>query len=316
MMKKVTIYIALFFGLAGWSQQKRIVLDWGYSTPQTKSTVVSRTTEKPLESTARFSAEENTYIEVWQDQSFATSGSARISNVSYETLSAVAYSSLDQNLLPNTINFKLSSSRARDQILTTLEFTPIVNDNGVIKKVKAFDLSYTSGGQSESQRNIGLTNSVLASGRWYQFQIDKTGAYRIDRNFLNSIGMDVNNIDPRNIKIYSHGGNMLPYLNSHNTDFDPPEIPIQVIGEADGVFDGNDYILFYGETQQYSEESDTHINLYDNNTYYYITADGGPGKRIPGYTEPLGNADLTISRFHDYQFHEVDDFNPGLVGRR
>jgi hypothetical protein len=316
MMRRIIICIVLLFGVTGWSQQKRIVLDWEQYTPQTKSVVATRTAEKPLESTARFSLEENTYVEVWQDNAFAATGSARISNVTYETLPTVAYATLDQNLIPRGINFKLASSRARDQILTTLEFTPIINDNGVIKKVTAFDISYSSGRQSETQRNFGLTNSVLATGRWYQFQIDKTGAYRINRNFLNSIGMDVNNIDPRNIKIYSHGGNMLPYRNSLNNDFDPPEIPIQVVGEADGSFDSNDFILFYGETQQYSEESDTHINLYDNNTYYYITADGGPGKRIPSYTEPLGNADFTISRFHDYQFHEVDDFNPGLVGRR
>src|SRR5690606_22487226 len=127
---------------------------------------------------------------------------------------------------------------------------------------------------------------------------------------------NVNDIDPRKIKIYGNGGNMLPYLNSENTAFDLPEIAIQVVGEADGSFDSNEYILFYGETQQYNEESNTHINLYDDNAYYFITADGADGKRILPYTEPTGNASSVITRYHNYQFHEIDQENPGLVGRR
>ena len=59
-----------------------------------------------------------------------------------------------------------------------------------------------------------LLNSVLASGDFYRIEIKETGIFKIDKNFLNSAGINTSNIDPRTIKIYGNGGRELPYLNS------------------------------------------------------------------------------------------------------
>ena len=75
--------------------------------------------------------------------------------------------------------------------------------------------------------------------------------------------------DPRNIKIYGHGGRMAPLLNSTPYEFDLTENAIQIIGEQDGVFDATDYILFYAEgVDNCNEESKTHLNLYEDLAYY------------------------------------------------
>src|SRR5690606_8075187 len=60
----------------------------------------------------------------------------------------------------------------------------------------------------------------------------------------------------------------------------------------------------------------THINVYDDNAIYFITADGENGKRVTNFVEPTGQTTTTINTFNDYQFFESDELNPPLVGRR
>ena len=160
-----------------------------------------------------------------------------------------------------------------------------------------------------------ISNSVLATGNWYKFKVEQTGVHRIDRDFLNNLGMNTDGINPRNLKIYGHGGKTLPFLNIDNTQLDLPETAIQVIGEADGSFDSGDFILFYGiSTLGYDEQNDTNINPYSNDSYYYITADGGNGLRVQAMNEPSGNPSEIITTFNDYKFHEEDEDSPAKVG--
>ena len=91
-----------------------------------------------------------------------------------------------------------------------------------------------------------VDNSVLSSGDWYKFKIEQTGVHILNKSFLNSIGMNTDGIDPRTIKVYGNGGKALPFKNIDNTVFDLMENSIQVVGELDGSFDTNDFILFYG----------------------------------------------------------------------
>ena len=57
-------------------------------------------------------------------------------------------------------------------------------------------------------------------------------------------------------------------------------------------------------------------NPYSDEAYYYITADGGSGRRILPMVEPSGNPSVAITQYHDYKFHEEDEFTPAKVGRQ
>jgi hypothetical protein len=110
---------------------------------------------------------------------------------------------------------------------------------------------------------------------------------------------------------------MLPLLNSIPYPIDLEENAIQFIGEEDGVFNENDYILFYAEgVDSWNEESLTHVNQFADRSYYYVTTSGSSGKRIQPYTEPVASPTLFLSNYDGYQFHEVDLFNAGKIGRR
>ncbi len=313
-MKTAFLYILLFSFSFVFSQTRRVQLNWEETSSKATSVNVSQKSSV-LKTNMFFTLEENKYVEQWVDDGFANPTSVVLSNIAYENISVNDIAGMDTSILPRDVQYTISSNYGRDIIYTSLSFSPIINQNGIYRKVVSFDISYQKSTPA-SNRNTALTNSVLASGNWYRFKIEKTGVHRLDRNFLNSLGMDVNNLDPRKLKIYGNGGNMLPLLNSENTDFDLAENAIQVIGEEDGSFDSGDFILFYGETQQFNEDSNTNINLYDDNAYYFITADGQNGNRISPYNEPSGNATTTISQFNDYQFFELDENNPALVGRR
>ncbi|MFN4199167.1 MAG: type IX secretion system sortase PorU, partial [Flavobacterium sp.] len=98
---------------------------------------------------------------------------------------------------------------------------------------------------------------------------------------------------------------------------DLQEVAIQVIGESDGVFNNDDFILMYAEgLDQWSEENRTNLNLYDTKSYYYVTFGGENGKRMQLLQEPEGPVTTNITTFNDYQFHERDLVNIGRLGRK
>ena len=91
--------------------------------------------------------------------------------------------------------------------------------------------------------------------------------YKIDKSFLDQLGINTNSIDPRKIRIFGHGGEMLSMKNTENFMLDPIENAIKVNGEDDGIFDNNDNIIFFAKgPDNYNSESDTHLNLYEEKT--------------------------------------------------
>ncbi|WP_319799964.1 hypothetical protein [Flavobacterium sp. N2038] len=110
---------------------------------------------------------------------------------------------------------------------------------------------------------------------------------------------------------------MLPLANSTYYPEDLTENAIQVIGENDGVFNNEDYILFYAEgVENWNTESQTNLNLFDTKSYYYITDAGNEGKRISTIIQPSGNSTLELNTFDDYQYHEIDQTNIAHLGRQ
>jgi hypothetical protein len=161
-----------------------------------------------------------------------------------------------------------------------------------------------------------IQNSVLSSGNWFRFYVEKSGVYLITKSFLSELGVDVNT-DPRTIKIYGNGGRMLPLRNDVFYPNDLEENAIHFVGEQDGVFNDADYILFYAEgVDNWNDESLTHINLFSDRSYYYVTYGGGNGKRMLDYQEPTSASVLNLNTYDGYEFHEVDLYNPGKIGRR
>ena len=321
MMRRILLLGALIaLPLFLHAQQRTIEIDWEnpesvVNTPAKNKVDLNRNNTNAVSKTktkkhSSLEVEDRipVYSERWQDNGYANSTSLRLTNIQYQNLSADERRLINADLVPNSVSSKIMSSKGRDILYTTLVVSPVVNMNGALKKITSFNISYSYTTHNASSSRMPISNSVLATGNWYKFKVEQTGVHRIDRDFLNNLGMNTDGINPRNLKIYGHGGKTLPFLNIDNTQLDLPETAIQVIGEADGSFDSGDFILFYGiSTLGYDEQNDTNINPYSNDSYYYITADGGNGLRVQAMNEPSGNPSEIITTFNDYKFHEEDE---------
>jgi len=103
------------------------------------------------------------------------------------------------------------------------------------------------------------------SQKYYKFQISETGIYRIDSTALANSGVSISTLDPRNIQVFARG----------------VELPIFVKGEADGIFNGGDFVEFYGqkndgwfESQLYNgvaNQPNPYYSLFNDTIYYYLT---------------------------------------------
>lgn len=163
---------------------------------------------------------------------------------------------------------------------------------------------------------LTVKNSVLSQGTWYKFAIDTTGVFKIDRQFLQSLGINTSTINPKNIRIYGNGGKLLPMLNNEFRYDGLQENAIFVSGEDDNSFDANDYILFYGvgphswkinTTQPHLSSHQN--NIYSDKAYYFITIDNGLGKRISNAPENNSTADIQITTYNELKVFEEDKTN-------
>ncbi len=166
-------------------------------------------------------------------------------------------------------------------------------------------------------------NSVLASGKWYRLATDKTGIFRITYDDLVGMGIDPDQLDPYKIRIFGNGNGIIPEKNSDERFDDLMENAIYVHGEEDGVFNEEDYILFYGQSaikweyvpfQGYALF--THeINFYEDKTYYFLNIEEAQGKRIPIVVYPPLTPTVFVDEFTDYAAHENDTVNILKTGR-
>ncbi len=159
-----------------------------------------------------------------------------------------------------------------------------------------------------------LLVSKLNDGNIYKIAISETGIYKLDYNFLRSLGVDVDNINPRNIQLLGNGGETLPEVNTAARPDDLLENAIWVQGENDGQFNTNDYILFYGKGTKWWTYNNTlgyfshNQNPYDRTTYYYIKIASTAGKRIQD-APMVGTTAYTSTSYDALAHHEEDLVN-------
>ncbi len=174
-------------------------------------------------------------------------------------------------------------------------------------------MTHAASGQHRAMSLAG--HSVLSEGEWYRIAVGQTGIQRITYDDLVAMGIDPAQTDPATIRIYGNGNGMLDESNATARPDDLSENAIEVIGEEDGRFDPGDYILFYGEgpvTWTFNDfymKFEHELNLYTDQTCYFLTSGRGTGKRIRPAPVVAGNPTHVVTTFNDYRFHEKDEIN-------
>jgi hypothetical protein len=163
-------------------------------------------------------------------------------------------------------------------------FSGIINAE-MVPKFSAYALPYNL--FSTHSASTGVTQSVLRSGRFYKLEIREEGLYRLDRAYLESIGINLATVNPRRIKIYQNGSEELDTRINSPKPNDLQECAIFVSGEDDERFDANDFVLFYAKTtsgvkyDSLEGRLSHYLHRMSNSAFVFLSLDGELGKRIP-----------------------------------
>jgi len=264
-----------------------------------------------------------TFTSSWKVNSNLVITDFSIKNIVYQQVEKVNTYEIDS--ISNEVLIDLNISNAKNTSQAVLNLKPLVKNNNQIKRIVSFELDYTVGASKQnSQKESTVKNSVLAEGTWFKFAVNKTGVYKIDKDFLRKLGVDVNAINPKNIKIYGNGGAMLPLKNSDIRHNGLQENAIFIDGEDDASFDAEDYILFfasgphswdYGLNQNLSS-TEHRYNIYSEEAFYFLTIGSSEGKRISTQPTINGTSTATITNFDDFVFYEKDEVNLFAIGQQ
>jgi len=166
----------------------------------------------------------------------------------------------------------------------------------------------------------GQINSSLSTGAWVKISVTSDGIYKIDYSLFKKLGINPDQTDPRKIRILAGNHGMLPQPNSTPRVQDLKELAIQIVGEEDGVFNSNDYILFYGQgPDRYQLNYNKGVfeyenNLYSDKNYYFVTVGAANGLRIVNNPSLAGTYPV-IDEFDDFTYYETEQYNELHSGR-
>ncbi len=317
------IILSYFASYAQKSVSKQVVLNWS----EKSSIVTSSNNKLAVITLENQSIDLNllpVYTKSWSVPSGYAIDSYTITNTSFENISSKELEKSSLKKIESTLQSKLTIAKSRNHSQVVLTLTPLIKEGNSIKKLVSFVINYTLKRKLSSKFTSMRSgyNSVLSSGNWYKFSVDTTGVFKINSSFLSNLGIKTSNINPKNIKIYGNGGQMLPFLNSDFRYDDLEENAIFVKGEDDGKFNSGDYILFYAKGPDAWKVDTQGINtrhqknIFSDKAYYFITVDGGEGKRIQNDTPITINTTQKILTFNDHTFYEKDEHNILAIGQQ
>ena len=162
--------------------------------------------------------------------------------------------------------------------------------------------------------------SVLKEGKWIKISVAETGIHKITYQQLKDMGIS----NPANVHIHGYGGAMLDENFASGLEFykdDLPENAIYFHTGTDGVFNENDYILFYAQgpvSLKYNETKEIFehtVNPYSNYGYYFITENDEPQKVIPEAEYDLPPIHIELNETLNYYYIDKEEENLIQSGR-
>ena len=238
-----TITLVLCFGLLFSQKDKKIIETAAASVPTNKSgTEITENSAFPIKLTnAQYDAVKKNLPYFTRSYQTGINQNAKpvLNNVSFIQLSSDVSQKIKTSYnkyLSSNFQLDLQELNENSKKITFVKITPYrINNLGLIEELTSFEVKWEiTDSENFNQKTVSFNsftnNSVLSTGNWYKIGLTKSGIYKLDKNYLQSIGIDVSNINPKNIRIYGNGGHMLPQFNSKYRNDDLKENAIEVIG--------------------------------------------------------------------------------------
>lgn len=226
----------------------------------------------------------------------------------------------DDAQLSEKTEFKTGVAKARGEWFGDIRFNPIRKNGGQFERLVSFELRVRLVPEAEPTvaRGPFTTTSVLNDGAIFKFGVSKSGVYKLSFEYLkNTLGIsNLESIDPRTIKMYGNGGAMLPEPNAATRPDDLLENAVFISGEADGKFDGSDFLLFYspGPDRWSFNPTATGLqflvskNLYADQAFYFLKISAGNGLRVADRADII-DTNFSTSESDDFKWLEDEKIN-------
>ncbi|MFD3000529.1 C25 family cysteine peptidase [Pontibacter toksunensis] len=134
-----------------------------------------------------------------------------------------------------------------------------------------FLITCFAAGTAQAQEVYG-NEWINYSQTYYKISVVNTGLHRLDREFLEGLGL--RGVNPQHLQLFRRG----------------KEVSVYVAGEADGRLDAQDYVEFYGERNDGAMDRELYKNpahqvhqfysLYTDTAAYFLTVNAAGGKRM------------------------------------
>lgn len=248
-----------------------------------------------------------------------------IDNIQTAPISSFDHVFLTENNIDiaNELEFTVSSTTDRGKEFLGFDLVPFVKIQGQVRRVTKVSFTVSMGAPKPAKQTKNFaTTSVLGSGQWYKIRVARTGVFRIDRNFLEQLGVNVNGLNPNHINIYGYHSGMLPEANSIPRPDDLVKNAIFIQGDQDNSFDPADFVMFYAtgpDELVFNLGTGFSVikNLYDDFSYYYIHIDANDApKRVELANLAAGPVTHNVEGVDQVLVHERDEKNLIKSGKR
>jgi hypothetical protein len=256
--------------------------------------------------------------------------SYNVSEVSLVNVSTAGLSSREQSLLNEQavsnefeLDYSVTGLNGRNYLAFGIQTIRKNPNTGAYEKLVSAEVAFTyTAVESSNKTSTFGQSSVLANGSWYRVAVRNDGIYKITPSFLQEAGMG-SNVSIASLAVFGNGMGELPERNDDFRFDDLQENGTYVVDQnQDGIFNGSDYLLFYGRSPKrwvYDADGDVYNhrnNHYTDLNYYFITTDQGTGKRVGLVNYNPTNATHQVNDFDDHRFVEEDKVNLIGTGRR
>ncbi len=253
----------------------------------------------------------------------------KVLKLSLENQSYIALTREEQKALNykpgNSVEIKIIDATEKKEVFNLIYILPFRTNSktGEVEKLVSFSINaekgsdLTTANKALSSSNFA-NNSVLSSGNWIRLAVIQEGIYKVSYTDFKEMDPDQATPDINNLRLFGNGGGVLPLLNSVPRKDDLQECAIETVdADQDGIFNNDDYFLFYGQdpdrwAYNFTEKQFVHTkNIFSDTTYYFLTTNvPGVPKRIGSLPNlPSTGTEPVINSFTDYDFHEEDQVN-------
>ncbi|HET8859888.1 type IX secretion system sortase PorU [Marivirga sp.] len=166
------------------------------------------------------------------------------------------------------------------------------------------------------------SQSILEKSGLIKVATVKEGIHKIDLAFIESAGLNAQDVNPNQIQVYGMPGGHIPQANAIQYPFDPQPLPMKIQSNGDDSFQSDDIVYFYADAVQnikYDFEKEVYQysnNLYSDSLFFFIDVHADEVNEIitESSSEFLGGE--VIDWFDAVYAHEIDEINILRSGRQ